>query len=492
MNPSYRRLSLFVYILLFAAPLSAQTEEDNLSKYCNYRQRFNHYFIYVGNQQGESMVARSRNPYFQPQLSFGQQGILFGYYLGMLATEYALLVRDSQDYQASKTLNELRYALLAYCEQMDKCEQYWNKERCLDGFFIRENIPLNFLDTTDEHGKKHFNALNKGLTLSNSWNQDSGRMEGLANGQPAWIERLYDVDEKKVPMSQDEAYGVMMGMALVAKCVPALAEEAKELVELITLHIIGKNACQQCQGEGYVIRQPDCESVSESTGGVTAFFGYGIAAAAAKVTGKDIAYFYNTFDATKFSSILHTYSQTGRLKITIGNNMLYMIWKICERGIPGDQEWNRSMVSTLAALGDSWGKQTGKGLIRNCYWQKGKKTHDWRSFYCSLWCFLHDKAPHTAEKKRIVSELNTAPYDGPYNLKTATHPTNYAQGGWAYCYRYRATHTEQVGESYETGIFNGLDYMLLYNLYQLIYGKEDTGIPLFIYGDEELSCPSIG
>ena len=461
---------------MFENTATAQTEQENYDKYWHYRQRFNQYFVYIGDKLGESLVVCTRNRDLTPQLCFGQHGVHFGYYLGVLATEYMLLMQDNQQQKAENTFVELRYALTAYEEQLDKCENYWNKEKCLDGFFVRENVPLDYIDTNTELGKTHFNFLNKDLTSENVWDKESSSMRGLANGKPAWVTGLYDHSAHKEPMSQDEAYGVMMGLALIIKCVPPLADRAKHDFELICLHLIGKNECQNCGGEGYLIKKPDCNSISESTGGVTAFFGYGIACAGAKFTGKDIDYFYNTFDSKKLSSSVNNYFKTGKLKLTIGNNNMYMIWDICKGGIPGTQEWNRSMVSTLAAIGDSWGKQTEKGLINNAYWKKGTKPHDWRSFYLSLWRFLHDKNPNNEEKKLIISELNTAPYEGPYNFKTENNPTNFAQGGWAYIYRYRATINEQLGGSVSTGVFNGLDYMLMYNLYRLIYGKEDGNI----------------
>ena len=479
-----QKFILFLCIFLITNAITAQDEQKNLDKYVHYRQRFNQYFMYVGDKSGESLVVCIRNRDFKPQLCYGQHGVHFGYYLGVLATEYTLLTRNNQPQQADKTLKELLSALSAYEEQLDKCEQYWNKEKCLDGFFIRENVPLNYLDTSTETGKTHFEYLNTDLTAENSWNSDSNRMIGLENGKPAWVNGLYEVYAQKDPMSQDEAYGVMMGLALVAKCVPPLAQEAKYLFELISLHIIGKNACQNCGGEGYVIKKPDCLSVSESTGGVTAFFGYGIACAAAKVTGKEIDYFYNTFNSKKLSSMVNDYSQTGKMKLTIGGNNMYMLWDMCKGGIPGSQEWNRSMASTLAAMGDSWGKKTEKGLINNCYWTKGTKPHDWRSFYLSLWRFLNDKPPNREEKELIKSELNAAPFEGTYNFKTEENPTNFATGGWAYTYRYRATIKEQFeGDGHLRGVYNGLDYMLMYNLYQLIYAGNDENIPAYWIGD---------
>ncbi|MDR1878723.1 MAG: hypothetical protein LBQ64_04080 [Bacteroidales bacterium] len=464
----------FIYLFIIiptvsVSSLGAQTEQANAEKYWYYRQRFNRYFIYVGDKTGESMVVASRNYDFLPSLDFGQHGVHFGYYLGMLATEYRLLVRGNQLQKADSTLQELRFAMLAYTEQMDRCEHYWNKEDCLDGFFIRENVPVDFIDTSLVDGKKHFDALNKNLTSANTWNNDSGHFCGLAHGDPAWIDHLREVNVDKSPMSQDEAYGVMMGMALVAKCVPALEDEAKAIFELICLHITGRNVCRHCEGRPYLIRKPDCSPIAESRGGVTVFFGYGIAAAASQVTGKSVDYFSHSFDLKTLPDRLKNYFQTGKLTYTPGKNNRYFLWKICSGGIPGDQEWNRAMAVSLAAMGDSWGKHTDKGLMRNSYRLRGRKTHDWRSFYLSLWRFLNDKAPDLSEKTLILSELDAAPSRGTYNMTTELHPDHFAHGGWAYIYRYRATFDEQYARKSTIGIFNGLDYMLMYNLYRLIY-----------------------
>jgi len=250
-----KKTTIILIIFLFQSAAAAQTERENLDKYWHYRQRFSQYFMYVGDKSGESLVVCIRNRDLQPQLCYGQHGVHFGYYLGVLATEYQLLIRNNQHQKAANTLEDLQFAMQAYEEQLDKCEQYWNKEKCLDGFFIRENIPLDFLDTSAESGKRHFDALNIELSSENVWNSDSGCMNGLENGNPAWVNGLYDVHAQKDPMSQDEAYGVMMGVSLVAKCVPPLAERAKSIFELISLHIIGKNACQNCGGEGDVIKK---------------------------------------------------------------------------------------------------------------------------------------------------------------------------------------------------------------------------------------------
>lgn len=477
-----KHILIFSIIFLQATVIFSQTvEEINHARYWKYRERFDKYFMYSGFQNGEGHVVCIRNRVnpknsreMLPNLGFGQHGVHFGYYLGMLATEYLLLKIYHQPQAANQTLNELRIALTAYTEQMDKCENQWNKEKITDGFFIRENVPPDFLSDTSSYGLAHKLHFNQGLTQENVWDTAQNAFAGLPNGHPAWAEKL-DIAawNNKPPMSQDEAYGVMMGLALIVRCVPELKEDAADLFEKITLHIINKNPNYHCSAIGYYIYKPDCHKVSESTGGSTGALGYGIAAAAAAVTGKELDYFMNAYNRQKGKSDKNKKFQDGLIKK--GN--IKFVWNIAAYGVPGNQEWNRSMVSTLAAMGDSWYPGTDKGIANNALYKKRKTaSHDWRSFYLTLWRFLFNQQGVASEKQLIENELSNAPWEGPYNFVNAKDTANHAAGGWAHEYRYRATFSEQYQGTGHKGIFNGLDYMLMYNLYQLVYAVSDAAI----------------
>jgi len=442
--------------------------------------------MYKGFQNGEGHVVCIRNRVnpknsyeMVPNLGFGQHGIHFGYYLGMLSTEYLLLKIYHQPEAANNTLNELRLALTAYIEQMEKCENQWDKEDIVDGFFIRENVPPDFLSDSSAYGLAHKLHFNQGLTKENVWDTAQNTIAGVPKGHPGWVDAV-DISplNKKPPMSQDEAYGVMMGLALVVRCVPELKDTAADLFEKIALHIINKNPNYRCSPVGYYIYKPDCKKVSESSGGNTGTLGYGIAAAAAAVTGKGIAYFMNTYNNKNVKSEGADKKFADRL-VKEGN--IKLLWNIASNGVPGNQEWNRSMVSTLAAMGDSWYPRTDKGIANNALHKKGKTvSHDWRSFYLTLWRFLYNQSGNLSEKTLIESELASAPWEGPYNFVNAKDTSNHAPGGWAHEYRYRATISEQFRGTGHRGVFNGLDYMLMYNLYHLVYAPSDTAIVPYI------------
>ncbi|MCL2132229.1 MAG: hypothetical protein FWH36_07255 [Lentimicrobiaceae bacterium] len=481
---------LFAFIFLQTIAVFSQTvEENNLARYWKYRERFSKYFIYRGFQNGEGHVVCIRNRAnpknsreMLPNLGFGQHGIHFGYYLGMLSTEYLLLKTYHQPQAADNTLNELCSALKAYTEQMEKCENQWNKEKIVDGFFIRENVPPDFLADTSPYGLAHKLHFNQGLVRENVWDTAQNTIAGVPAGHPGWAETV-DVRalNNKEPMSQDEAYGLMMGLALVVRCVPELKDDAADLFEKITLHIINKNPNYRCSAIGYYIYKPDCQKVSESSGGSTGALAYGIAAAAAKTTGKEIAYFMNMYNNKRVKSEgTKPYNRKFYDRLVKKGNVKFL-WNVMSRGVPGNQEWNRSMVATLAAMGDSWYPRTSKGIENNALHKKGKTvSHDWRSFYLTLWRFLHNYEGVSAEKILIENELANAPWEGPYNFVNAKDTSNHAKGGWAHEYRYRATISEQYSGTGHKGVFNGLDYMLMYNLYRLVYVSSDPTIAPYL------------
>ena len=53
-----------------------------------------------------------------------------------------------QTADANKTYNELYLALEAYKQQMDyEAESYYGEANNFNGFFIRENVPCDFIDS---------------------------------------------------------------------------------------------------------------------------------------------------------------------------------------------------------------------------------------------------------------------------------------------------------------------------------------------------------
>ena len=96
---------ILIVCILFSlsSKLYAQNDSLNTQKYWHYRERLK-YFVIPGTQRGESQIAgiRNRFDYGTDDINFGQHTIHFGYYIGMLATEFKLL-NDANASKAKET-----------------------------------------------------------------------------------------------------------------------------------------------------------------------------------------------------------------------------------------------------------------------------------------------------------------------------------------------------------------------------------------------------
>ena len=157
---------LLFFILANCVNIKAQNAVNNMQKYVYYKQRFLNNFIAVGNGMGESLPLDIRRMNYQttvnnnfPVHEFGlsDASLRLGWYIAVLATEYKLLnVQGLDTYQTRK---ELYYALEAFNRLDLNAESYFNlagetlpnqaispPSSDLNGFFIRDDMPDNFID----------------------------------------------------------------------------------------------------------------------------------------------------------------------------------------------------------------------------------------------------------------------------------------------------------------------------------------------------------
>jgi len=475
---------IFILILftnIFSTSFS-QNDVENMIKYWHYRERLK-YFIVPGIKQGESEVISTRNrmddyynnptpPYTYKNSDIGQHGVYFGYYLSVLATEYRLLSDNYRTAEANNTLAELNLALDQFINYMDECEYYWNETNTVDGFFVRENVPCDFLDTNAANGisttgKKHLDLLNKDLTPYNVWDDTNKTFRGLTRGHPGYSDFINaqmcsDSEDKKPPMSQDEAIGVLQGLALISKLCPSYeANRSKDIACNIVTYI--KNSYAAHGPLPWQIYTPIWGQTDGGGTGFSWFFAYPFE----KV-------------ANKISSGCTTY----------------------EVGYPGELSWqaqkyirigpifNQSMAATLAAMSKSWNigitikigcciswcppytclqipikiPATGWGI------KNSTKVNNNETFYLLLYEVLQNKSTSYLEQSKALTQLNSAPCEGPYDYGDDIHPQNDIYGGWSSSYRWRDYIYEQQGGNGVKGNYNGLAYMAFYNLYHLIYG----------------------
>ena len=444
-----------ILLLIFFTPIvEAQNDSLNLKKYWHYRQRLN-YFVMPGILRGESQIAgiRNRFDYGGNDLNFGQHGIYFGYYIGMLATEFKLL-NDNRDSLAKKSQNELNLALRQFVNFLDKTESllFKNSKDEFDGFFVRESVPCEFLQ--NEAREKHFN---KDLQLEDKWDHINKRFGNLPKGQPAYVVKVSECDSIPKVFSQDEAIGLIYGLALVYRCMPDSSYE-KMMAKEIAINVVNyiRNSAR-LYGKSLSMRwrifRPNGERLKASEGGLAWFYAYGFMRAA--------SYFDPHFD-----NLLKKISRYPQ-------ELFFQFGQF----FPSPNPDNTSMITTLAVVGDSWRAVIPVvGLVfkmNTTYFGIKAKTkrQDWDSFYALSWNVLHNKNKNMETRlENAFNQLNTAPYEGPYNYGLNNNPK---ETGWSSSYKWHHKKNMQLGEIIGImGNYNGLDYMLLHNLYCIEKGKQ--------------------
>ena len=448
-----KKAFLILFLFLFSFGAQSQSEKKNLEKYWHYKERLHHYFVKVGPNVGESVVAYVRNKYRRTKrgYTFGDQTIDLAWYIGILATEYRLLTEQNEN--TEETLQALYYAIKAF-ERLDRCENNapWNLDSArLDGFFHRYDVLLY-------QNPKLFSLEGRNFHLTNkdTWGTHPA-------GMPTYISSFDNEGGRFNPFSaeesQDQLIHLLMGFSLVSKCLPDSTLEFYNINHQKITYNFKKSIIENTDriisyisNNSWNIKNPKGKNVGR--GATVIMYAYPIAIIGERITGKT----YTTF-----------WSQLWFSKIA---------WDLSR--IPNwVNDFNSTMALTLAALSNSWYDMlpfshidaTGY-YIRQC----GKVWHR-DIFYQLLYEFVNDKKSRWYQKEETIETLNIAPYNGPYYwsqdsvvFSCCGKIPGKPKGGWAYPNKYRGTKKEQegLGRYPTSGNFSGIDYMLLYNLYQLV------------------------
>lgn len=166
------KLIAILYVLL-QLHIIAQSDDINHRKYWYYRSRLTNDFMKIGNQQGESLPMSTRakddlnyggiNGYTETGADAVSQ---LGPYICVLATEYKLLTDNGQT--ADSTLRELYYALEAFNRLDYTAETAFGYTNALDGFFIRQDVPLDFVKNNVYHFNYELNLIPPAYLAANS------------------------------------------------------------------------------------------------------------------------------------------------------------------------------------------------------------------------------------------------------------------------------------------------------------------------------------
>jgi len=384
-------------------------------------------------------------------------------------------------------------------------KDYWAESRApwgswyannYNGFFIREDVfSTETTDILGIHTSTFLNnhELNYGLTSS-----DDVDNPNIPKGSPAYIHKIIDnyYDATGAPtgnpppiknaMSQDEAIGLLLGMALVHKCAKGTTadDKAKDITDKVISYIRNNNYSGLINAVGdWIIRDPYSNPVPQ--GQDARLYAYGFAKAGVYIVRphKGINH-YLTFFGRKFRKLLWDADGLFTCNPTPCNPPPGWMVKLYKKhhGLRQKLAWymcnwcnssNLWMESVLGAIGNSWGSITPVPIALKT------ATSNWTPFYLFLYSVLHNKNAYLPFTPFAEDLINKAPCYGPYCYcpdntdPEGCHPSDFSPNGWGTSLRFThdmiaQTHGEQIGY----GGFSGVDYMLLYNLYNIIYAND--------------------
>ena len=523
-----KKIIVGLFLLLLAMPFYCQTQQQqNLDKYWRYRNRLRDKFIKVSENvmdQGTNIPAAEifyNDPenltYMNNRICWGDANSNMSQYLSVLATELWILKNNGQNY--SKTLEELYYAMLAL-ERLDYFSESYLRGSVnnddINGFSLRDDVSLNFWSKY----KNHFDA---GISHCDGHLVINGGINGIDNG------KCISREEN----SQDIIEHTMLGLGLISKLLTS-SESIANLPCVINATIVSyltnkgiMNTTQQTvdfslwakdivKRNIHYMQYPNLTYImnvfgpidaalshwvlynpvtslpvaqgSGMDGGVAAI-SHGIVFAGQAITGENLANYSSFGDVNTFSMLNAIFTDDHFRNSMFPNN--------------GDIYTKTDLIRTVACIGNvSTNNATAFDELRQqrdqwnwhddcAYFNKENKLS---TFLTSEHLPLINLAMHDPDYKILRVEddkynsetaiyqglLDTAPYDGPATNCPVTNWTSISRCLWPE--HLGKTINQQPDQAEEDKVkttsrayvdFNGLDYMMLHNLYYIAFRKED-------------------
>lgn len=435
-----RFLVLHCLFIFSCTWVCSQTPEDNLSKYWQYRNLYKKQFVFVGDNPGESIPFATMHPnediswngtwdrqlecFPRPSgigaITTGDATLQIGIYLGVLATEYALL--KPLGYSTSGIEREIFYAIKAF-ERLDvSAESYFGNPGANDpSFFLRDDVPFGFAtDNTENYWIRNLIAANPADSLIHVVKGDFT----CANLS----------EEAKYPgvTSQDQVAHLSLGFTLIQRY---LDDEAQ--FNGVGLKEYGRVVYRRLydgfKANGFIAGKPvqlpnswrlDYRSLIQA--------GYPFK--------RVINLFYggNEFNPGA--------DRTNWLNLFLPGYLLNT-----------DKPYNAAMGFIWAAIGDAVNSE-------NWLATETKKRH------LELYALLHA----CIYNKNVGADLPEAHFRNLIDVAPCNIPCSYAPSGcptpdnadWNAGYRW-TNNNRNSNQDWQRGFYNGIDYMLLYNLYHL-------------------------
>jgi len=443
-----KTISFTTLFLMFGVFAFAQTAEDNMLKYWKFRERLKqHFMIDIGPGWGHSMPASERvlRPGQPGVIKWGDATIYLSQYIAMLATEYALL--STWDQNTDETKRELFYALYAFNRLDLRGEPAFQELASLNGFFIRDDVTPSMINLP-----VFYNKINQGLP---------------ANQHVSQIESDYtaaNIYSKE--MSKDQVIWIMMAMKLVTKFIPNgiiyyeqglpkafqstgntdIREEAKNITQRIIAYMRKDNPF----GWKWIIRNPHTNMpVSRGYNGITLSWGFGGA-------------------YTRITNDLITVSGNSSIMAAIACKILWNFYAWHQLPYGTDEDFKIELLGAIANLW--WDGSLPTNPLKNAInaYILSERCHDQDNYWVPyVHKLIWDSGMPDYLSHFFRPAMNTCRCDNIYNYGYGNY------GSWEFSSNSLLLHQRDIGRynpSYP-GDYNGLDYMLIHNMYYLTFAE---------------------
>ena len=411
-------------------------ESENIQdKYRYYRKKLKSDFLVIGSEQGKSLPIVIRNKWGGNAAAWGDATVHLGWYLGVLGTENYLLSSSNRKNELTENYQELYYAMFALQRLDNIAESHpssqkaaalnskyrnYKPQNILNGYFSRDDVPADFI--LNNPSLNESNTAEKKVTeVQSDWNQSGTNHE----------------------MSKDQVVHLLMGLKLIWKYLPdnmIRIEDGNKTVE-----INFKNWAEQLAAQILNITISKKKIINPVTqklvrrGNLTNDIIYPLTRLKNefKAGGKKAKHLYTSY------TIWTGYKKIAHMKVD-----------------------NLHMVMTLGSITPS---TISRKLI-----SKKADVQNWAPFYELLYDVVNN-AP-TRNYKRALTMLMEAPkYGLNHNMPSITNE-NKLHTGWECPNRFiKVQSAQEKGwapasrspNERMNGYFNGLDFMLLHNLYAI-------------------------
>jgi len=430
---------------------------DLTDKYDYYKRRFYKSFIVFDHYSnaGTNLPSCVRQLWGKDSgfICWGDTTIDMTYYIMYLATEYYNFKKNNNKL-ANETLKKLYYALKSI-ERLDANAEYnyrglniwlWDKgpfKEDLNGFFMRDDVPNDLLSKYLHLGMKdEYNIVDK--------------VEGWESMNMLWSgEKNFRMSD----MSQDQVWHLVQGFAFVKKIFENEGSQTylidKEIVNIVNLcteipkrmldymFITCKLRLKNPIFNLPVPRGEDCR-----------LFAYGFAKVGKYLTGYDYYKHLKWYHKPLYNTIIWISEKI------LYNGLSEIINNIFKKYKSLHIKIKNYSYRSLAVTGDiSFGTNLEKLFNKDAL--NGDSLH-----LPYVYNLLHGGKIDPKVHEIVLNRLKSAPDTGPYNFDKDNMSEDI---------RWTSSNTlmnslkcEELGDDYpHKGIYNGMDYLLLYNLYKM-------------------------